>query len=124
VIKQFKAKKPPAILVSPSVTTGYDFPGDDCRVQIIAKLPYPDLFSSKVERARSEEDPKRGIYQMWLTLAQMFKRADRSNNDFQEVFILDNNIEREMAMNADLAPSWLPVYYRKVFEIPVAPYLG
>ncbi len=124
VIKAFKAKKPPVILVSASVTTGYDFPMDDCRVQIIAKLPYPDTFSSKVERARSEEDPKRGIYQMWVTLAQMFKRADRSSKDFQEVFILDNNIEREMTMNADLAPSWLPVYYRKVFELPVAPYLG
>lgn len=72
IIERFKESKPPTILVSPSVTTGYDFPGSDCRCQIIAKLPFPDYHTSKVERERDKLDPERGISHMWTALSQAF----------------------------------------------------
>ena len=30
------------VLVSPSVSTGYDFPGRECEWQFICKVPFPD----------------------------------------------------------------------------------
>jgi hypothetical protein len=40
-VATFKRRKAPAFLVSPSMTTGWDFPYDQCRWQIIAKVPIP-----------------------------------------------------------------------------------
>lgn len=89
VIDTFKAMEPPALLVSPSLTTGYDFPYDDCRYQIIAKLNYP-YAGSKVEQARTRLDPDRGSAHAVLSLQQAVGRGDRASDDFQEVFILDD----------------------------------
>lgn len=119
IVKQFKQSKPPTILVTPSVTTGYDFPGAECRYQIIAKLPFPDLFSSKVEREKERLDPSRGITIMWQHLAQAFGRPDRSEDDWAETFILDNHIENMIHKHSKLAPPWLPPYYRKFSEVPL-----
>jgi Rad3-related DNA helicase len=46
VIEQFKKSKDPIILVSPSVTTGFDFPYEECQFQIIGKVPWPDTSSA------------------------------------------------------------------------------
>ena len=54
VVTQFVDSKSPLVLVSPSVTTGYDFPYDACEFQVIGKIPFPDLRSS-------EEDLLAGI---------------------------------------------------------------
>lgn len=102
IIKRFKTSSPPTVLVTPSVTTGYDFAGDSCRYQIIAKLPFPDLHSSKVERERVKIDPDRGISIMWQHLAQAFGRPDRSEEDWAEcvdpnVKVLTSNLTWEPA---------------------------
>jgi ATP-dependent DNA helicase DinG len=119
IIERFKNSKPPAVLISPSVTTGYDFPFDLCRYQIIAKLPYEDI-SSKVVQARLELDPKHAAYNMMQNLAQAFSRGDRGDEDMQEVFVLDENIGRAMWWYGDLAPSWLPAYFSVIDNIPPA----
>ncbi len=119
IVEDFKSSRAPSILVSASVTTGYDFPGSCARYQIIAKLPFPNFQTAKVDQMRELDDPNRGIYHMWQTLAQAFGRADRGDMDWQEVFVLDNNIEKAMFRFSDLAPIWLPAYYRKVDEIPM-----
>jgi len=60
-ITRFKAAEPPAILVSPATTTGYDFPGDECRYQIIGKIPFPDT-TSKIMKIRCEDDKDLAMY--------------------------------------------------------------
>lgn len=122
VIRRFKESEAPKLLVTPSVTTGYDFPFDYCRYQIIAKLPYEDI-SSNIVQARLELDPKHSAYNMMQNLAQAFSRGDRGDEDQQEVFVLDDNIGSAMWWYADLAPSWLPAYFSVMDEIPVAPKL-
>lgn len=122
VIARFKAMKPPAVMVSPSITTGYDFPYEDCRYQIIAKVPFPDN-RSKVDRARDRLDSTRGFYLALQTLAQAFGRGDRAEDDFQEVFILDDLVQWLMWRYGKLAPSWLPAYYRVINSVPEAPEL-
>jgi Rad3-related DNA helicase len=42
-IRIFKEAQDCRILVSPSVITGYDFPHDECRWQIVGKVPLPDM---------------------------------------------------------------------------------
>jgi Rad3-related DNA helicase len=59
VIDKFKHADPPNILVSPSVSTGYDFPNDEARWQIIGKVPFPDG-RPLVMKARSTVNPDYG----------------------------------------------------------------
>jgi ATP-dependent DNA helicase DinG len=40
-VREFKERQDPCILVSPSVTTGYDFPYEECEYVIISKVPVP-----------------------------------------------------------------------------------
>jgi hypothetical protein len=61
IIQQFKNAEGPWILVSPSIVTGYDFPGDQCRYQIIAKVPIPDMRGPIMSR-RKELDPEYAGY--------------------------------------------------------------
>lgn len=122
IIDRFKAARVPAILISPSVTMGYDFPLDFCRFQVIAKLPYEDM-GSKITRARMELDPQVPTFNMVQSLAQAFSRGDRGEEDSQEVFVLDDNIGGIMWRHSDMAPSWLPAYFCVVDDIPVAPTL-
>ena len=55
VVERFKKAKPPAILVSPTVTSGWDFPGLECEYCIIGKIPYPTT-TDPVIQARDKED--------------------------------------------------------------------
>lgn len=121
VVERFKASDPPAILVSASVSTGYDFPDEAARYQIIIKLPYPNHHISKVEMERDKLDPKRGIRQMWETLSQSFSRPLRSEDDYSECYILDNCVQKAMLLHGDLAPVWLPAHYRVMHEVPAVP---
>jgi len=123
VIAKFKAdKNPGAILISPSITTGVDFPYDACRYQIVAKMPYQDM-SSKVTRARMELNKDHLGEEMMQTFAQIIGRGDRADDDFQEVFVLDDCYEYAMWRYADYAPVWLPSMCREISEIPPAPEL-
>ena len=119
VIRQYKETPAPVALISPSVTTGYDFMGDYCRYQIIAKLPFPNLKATKVDRERERDDPNLGIYMMWQSLAQEFGRGDRADDDWQHVYIIDNNIEKAILRYSDLAPPGLLEYYRKSLVVPL-----
>lgn len=117
VIHRFKAMLPPAVLISPSVTTGYDFPYDACRYQIIAKLPFPNQ-TSKIEIARRKLDQNRGAYHMMQSLAQAFGRGDRAEDDYQEVFVLDALMPWAKRRWGKLAPVWLWHYYTESNTIP------
>jgi Rad3-related DNA helicase len=120
VIKTFKEMEPPALLVSPSVTTGYDFPYDDCRYQIIAKLNYP-YAGSKIEQARVARDPDRGSAHAILHLQQAVGRADRASDDAQEVFIIDDAFPTlKWKYESLFSPAFLACV-RTLNKIPKAP---
>lgn len=123
IVERFKRMQAPAYLVSPSVPAGYDFHGDTCRFQIILKLPFPNE-SSKVDQRRKELDPLRGLYRTTTTLEQQVGRGQRSDDDWQEVFITDDNFswfswKAEKFMSANFRAK-----YRaggKVYTIPAPP---
>lgn len=57
-IEEFRASRGPAVLVSPAITMGFDFAGEDSEYQILPKLPFPDL-SDHINRARTAADIQR-----------------------------------------------------------------
>jgi len=90
-IELFKSSPPPLILVSPAITTGYDFPGVDAEYQFIMKVPFLDL-RGPIMKARSEDDPEYAMYLTIQTLIQMCGRLMRGPEDSSETFILDKHI--------------------------------
>lgn len=92
VVQSFRSASAPAILVSPSVGTGFDFPHDACRYQIIGKVPFRDA-RGEILKVQSKEDPD---YLMYLTaqdLTQIYGRPNRAPDDFAETFCVDDNVE-------------------------------
>jgi Rad3-related DNA helicase len=120
VIARFKAMDPPAILVSPSVGTGYDFPASDARFQIIAKVPFPDE-TSNIEQERKRLDPNRGAHQAMQLVTQAWGRADRGPGDWQRVMVFDSNFEWFMWRYGAFAPKWFLAHYMKSDKIPEPP---
>jgi Rad3-related DNA helicase len=112
-VEWFRASKPPLGLVSPSVSTGYDFPGSDCEFQIIAKMPFPDT-RSKVMQAREKSDPLYIPHLTVQTLQQATGRGMRYEADQCENFIVDDHVARLLAAHRDLFLDWwLKLYHRR-----------
>ena len=116
-VAKFKKADPPAVLVSPSVTTGFDFPYDQCRWQIIGKLPFPDT-RDRLTRARIERDPEYGAYLAMQSLVQASGRGTRAPNDSCVSFLIDDSAFWFMRRFARFAPRWFMDGYRTSGLIP------
>lgn len=117
VFEKFKLLPAPSILVSPSFSTGWDFPGDDCRYQIIAKLPFPDS-RNKLMQARLERNPQYVNSLAMQDLQQAAGRGTRSETDWCEVFIVDDSIGWFFQRNKALASRWFSITH--VANVPHA----
>lgn len=89
-----------SILVSPSISTGYDFKGDLSRFQIITKIPYTNY-----------DSPERRIYgddyyynSIMNTIIQMTGRSIRDKSDYASTFILDSSLQK--LIEKSYPPSW------------------
>lgn len=89
-IEEFKQSTRPLILVSPVLDTGYDFPHDQARWQIISKMPFP-VTVEKIVQARMAKDPKYRDYVTMVKLVQMAGRIVRAEDDWGETFIVDSD---------------------------------
>jgi len=116
-IREFKSSKDQVVLVSPSVTTGYDFPGDECRFQIIAKVPFPDS-KSKVQEKRSELYPAYPFYYAWQQIVQAAGRGVRSEEDWCDTFIVDSHFNWLNGRYKHLAQRWFLRAIQKRTIIP------
>lgn len=117
VIEEFKRAPAGTVLVSPSVTTGYDFPHDECRFQIITKIPFPDS-RDPILKARQQEDPDFGAYLMMQQLVQAVGRGMRAADDYCETFIVDGHAVWVLSKYRDLAPRWFHEAVKKVDVLP------
>lgn len=76
------------ILVGPSLNTGVDLPGDDCRFIIVLKVPYPSL-ADRLVNARNK------LFPLWYNshtsneIIQGIGRGVRYNGDWCVTYILD-----------------------------------
>lgn len=115
VVERFRKAKAPAILVSPSFGTGWDFPGFDCEWQILTNIPFPPMIS-KVMKRRKETNPTYQLQQAAKELGQALGRPMRFERDRAESFIVDDRI----GFFAKQAAAFLPedFAYTSVLEVP------
>lgn len=108
LLVQFRGSPPGTWLCHYSVGEGEDFTGDLGRIQLIAKVPYPDL-GDKLTRLRSEEPGVGRRMYVAMTLAKIAQTAGRVmryDKDFGETVILDGSFRRLWQWHKDLAPMW------------------
>ncbi len=107
------------VLASPSIERGFDFPDDNCRFQIMGKVPFPNT-ADPITKARSQEDRNFSSRLASISLAQSYGRGVRSDTDWCECFVIDDNIVWFIRKNRALFPGWFLEAYvdRKVTEIP------
>jgi Rad3-related DNA helicase len=120
MLKKFAASYPGAILVSPSVGTGFDFAGKACEWQFICKIPFPDS-RAKIIQARQQDDPEYGPYSALQSMVQAFGRGMRSKGDQCESFISDMNLDWFLPRYGHLAPKSFYGFYRRVETVPPPP---
>jgi ATP-dependent DNA helicase DinG len=119
IVEEFRRSEGPLVLVSPSVDTGYDFKDDAARFQIVAKLPFASTQDPLV-KARQAKDADYGLYQVAQTLVQMTGRIVRSDEDWGETLIADQNIE--WALPRMKSKGFLPKWWMDGFRsLDVAP---
>ena len=119
-LEAFKSAKAPAILVSPSMDTGIDLPGDYCRWQIICKVPFPDS-RSPVYAARHKDDKEYGLHVTATTIVQASGRIVRSPSDWGETFIVDDQIEWVVSKYRRFFPQWWLSAYRPYVMVTPPP---
>lgn len=120
IAKVFRCTSTPRILVSPSFSTGWDFPGKECEYIVICKVPFKPNHG-KVVKAREEKDPQYGAYMAMIDMVQGAGRGMRGVEDRCEVFVVDGHLGWFLGQNKGLAPDWFVKAVRKVLEIPKAP---
>lgn len=89
-VERFKASPAPAVLVSPTITSGWDFPDTECEYVIVGKIPYPDS-TDPVVKARQKDDDEWTSFLAMETLVQVAGRGTRSETDKCEVIIIDDS---------------------------------
>lgn len=116
-----RGQQSPLVFVSPSVTTGYDFPGREAEFQIAMKVPYPDT-TNKLVAARCKEDGDYASYVAMMEMVQMSGRIVRTPEDVGETFIIDDTIGWFMKeYGKELAPAWFREAIRWEQVIPSPP---
>jgi Rad3-related DNA helicase len=121
IIERFKRASAPAILVSPSVGTGYDFADGLARWQLIVKTPFPDT-RDLVTKARTKKDSDFPMFSAMQELVQISGRIVRSESDWGETLIVDDNFgDWFWPKYKHFAPNWFSqsVQFCKVIPKPL-----
>lgn len=105
-LERFKERG--GVLIGPSLDRGVDLPGDLCRVQVICKIPFPNLGDRQVaERARGEGGSRWYATQTARTLVQMTGRGVRGAEDWCVSYVLDKQFLRWWGNDGKrLLPQW------------------
>lgn len=117
-LEKFKNSEKPLVLISPSMNEGVDLPGDQCRFQIIYKVPYPSL-GDKQTRERKNIDYQWYEYKTALALVQTYGRGMRFEQDYCKTYFIDNRLNGFIA-NDRMSNNFIPKFFRKAINIAPA----
>jgi len=95
----------PTVIISPSMTEGFDFAEDLARWQIIAKVPYPYLGDRQVA-AKKEMNADWYDLQAASTIIQACGRIVRSDTDVGQTYILDSDFLQLFERQSHMFPRW------------------
>lgn len=106
-LKRFLRSKG-GILIAPSFERGVDLPHDSCRIQIIAKTPFPYLGDRQIStRLYSKGGQAWYTVQAIRSVVQMTGRAVRSEDDWAVTYILDSQFRDKLWKDGRfLFPKW------------------
>lgn len=117
MVEQYRESEGPVFILSPSLTTGYDFPGRECEFVLIPKLPFVPT-KSRLMQARLADDPLYDGYVMVQDLIQATGRGTRSKDDRCETIIFDANWLRVRYRYKVFFPLWFKVRTRDTLPDP------
>jgi Rad3-related DNA helicase len=95
----------PTVMLSPSMTEGFNMQDDLARFQILAKMPYPYLGDKQVA-AKKARDPDWYDMQTVMTVLQACGRIVRSDTDHGATYILDSDFQMLFERHPDFFPAW------------------
>ena len=95
----------PTVLLSPSMTEGFDFKDDFARWQIITKMPYPYLGDRQVA-AKKDRSPDWYDTQTIQTVIQATGRICRSEEDWGVTYMLDEDFKILWDRRRSMFPAW------------------
>lgn len=100
-------KRPDTILLSFGFEHSLDLKGPSFPLNIIAKVPFPDL-GNEVEKARQELPGGQHRYDLEtaMNIMQASGRTTRDITDFSKTYILDKNFGSFFLNNQDLFSQW------------------
>jgi Rad3-related DNA helicase len=107
-IRRHTASPPPSTLLSPSISTGYDFKGDLARASIMYKVPRADSRDPLI-KARRKDDKGFDRGEVIQSIVQSYGRVMRSMSDWGETFMLDRYMDF-------LPASLFPMYFRRAWR--------
>jgi ATP-dependent DNA helicase DinG len=113
IVDRFKRASPPCILISPAVSTGWDFPYEDTRWMIVAKMPFIDSRSAVV-KARRRTDKGYLNYVAMVALIQTVGRGVRAVDDWCRTYIIDDNWKWLYRATRGNVPRWFTVAIKNV----------
>jgi len=96
-----------SVIVAPAMHEGLDLKNDLARFQIIAKVPYPNFHENEQMKMRMNLDD---MYYLWLTalkLAQSTGRVVRSETDYADTYIMDEEFRRFFNRSKKFLPKWM-----------------
>lgn len=103
----------PTVLVSPSMATGVNLEYDKARFQIMLKVPYPSLGSTK-NKMRQKTMPDWYAYATVSKIIQSYGRAIRSYDDTAEFIIIDGSFSDVMRYSSKWIPNWMASAIRQI----------
>ncbi len=112
--ERHRSKQGASWLVGPSYTTGWDFSDHDCRIVIVAKLPFSDRSNPLTAARKSDKEFEN--YTVMQTVYQACHRGSRHFEDWSEVFILDAQWRWFRGAGAKHAPQYFTT--RQIDRMP------
>lgn len=101
------------VLVSPSMMTGIDLKDELSRFQIILKVPFPNLQSTKIKK-RLETRPDWYNWKTLIDVLQSYGRSIRNEDDWAETYILDSCFDQVIKKD-------VPEYVKSAIKIKKLP---
>jgi ATP-dependent DNA helicase DinG len=98
------------VLVSPSMINGVDLKDNLSRFQVILKVPFPNLVSTKIKK-RLETKPEWYNWKALIDLLQSYGRSIRNDEDWAETYILDECFDQILNNNT------VPKYFTEALKI-------
>lgn len=89
-VERYRAIRGPALLVSPSISTGFNFAYQDAEYQILLKMPFLDTRDNRT-RVRLRATEGYGDHVVSQEVIQTCGRINRAEDDQGETFIVDGH---------------------------------